>query len=164
MTIAYTGPTSITISLASLPTSSDFTAGAESNQIDWTAVLKDDALLQGKVRVGTTPAANTTINVYVWGSHTSLGSAALDVLDGTDSAETITSTGVLVGMLKLAAVLSVNATTSDRDYFMAPVSVAALFGGVMPQFWGIFVAHNTASNLNSTGGNHAFSYTAVNWS
>jgi hypothetical protein len=152
MTIAYTGPTSITISLASLPTSSDFTAGAESNQIDWTAVLKDDALLQGKVRVGTTPAANTTINVYVWGSHTSLGSAALDVLDGTDSAETITSTGVLVGM------------TSDRDYFMAPVSVAALFGGVMPQFWGIFVAHNTASNLNSTGGNHAFSYTAVNWS
>lgn len=164
MTIAYTGPTTITCSVASLATSSTFVAGQESNQIDWTAVLKDDAQLEGKVTVGTTPTINTQINIYLWGHHTSLGTSALDVLDGTDSTETITSVGILVSMLAPPIVLQVDATTSDRTYFLPPTSVAQKFGGIMPLFWGIYVAHNTIANLNSTGSNHEFKYTAVNWS
>jgi hypothetical protein len=165
MTIAYTSSgTAITISLASLATSSTFVAGRESNEIDWTAILKDDALLEGKIRVGTTPTANTQINIYLWGRYVSLATAPLDVLDGVDSAETITSAGVLVSFLAPPIVLQVDSTTTDRDYCLPATSVAQRFGGIMPPFWGIYVAHNTGANLNSTGGNHALTYTAVNWS
>jgi hypothetical protein len=164
MTIAYEAATTMTCGVASLATSATFVAGRESTEVDWTAVLKDDALLEGKVTVGTTPTVNTQINVYVWGHHTSLASSALDVLDGTDSAETLTSVGVGFSFLRLAAVLQVDSTTSDRAYYMPALSVASLFGGIVPPFWGIYVAHNTGVNLNSTGGNHEFKYLAVNWS
>jgi hypothetical protein len=84
-------------------------------------------------------------------------------MDGTDSAETITSAGVGRGFLKLAAVLDVDATTSDRVYGFGPVALAPLFGGVLPTHWGVFVAHNTGVNLNATGGNHVFSYIGVKY-
>jgi hypothetical protein len=161
--IIYTGPTTITISPASLGTSSTFLAGRESDQVDNTSNLYLDALVQGQVTVGTTPTASTTINVYVWGSHTSAVSTNIDVLDGADSAETITSAGVLTTMLHLAAVAVVDATTSDRVYYVKPFSVAELFGGAMPQFWGLFIAHNTGVALNGTGSNHVWKYTGVKY-
>jgi hypothetical protein len=45
-----------------------------------------DCIVSGFVSVGTTPTANTTISVYVWGADTSLATTPIDVLDGTDSA------------------------------------------------------------------------------
>ena len=39
--------------------------------------------------------------------------------------------------------------------------VAALFGGTLPAKFVVFVTHNTAVNLNSTGGNHVISITPV---
>ncbi len=161
--IVYTGPTSITISPASLASSATYVAGRESTQIDNTSNLYVDVLVQGLVTVGTTPTINTSINVYVWGSHTSLATTALDVLDGTDSAETITSAGVLAGMMALAAVGIVDATTSDRGYYFKAFAVAQFFGGILPQFWGLFIAHNTGVNLNATGGNHVWNYTGVKY-
>lgn len=162
-TISYGTSTAITISLASLATSSTFVAGRESNQIDNSSNKFDDAILQGKIRVGTTPTANTQILIYVWGSDTDITSSNLDVLDGTDSAETITSAGVRNGLLKLAGSLDVDANTTDRDYWLGALSVAALFGGIMPKFWGLFVTHNTGVNFNSTGGNHVFQYTGIKY-
>lgn len=157
------GPTTITIAPASTATSSTLLAGVESDQIDNTANLFDEALLQGFVTVGTTPTINTFIYVYVWGSHTSLGTTARDVLDGTSSAETITSAGIRDSFLKLAAVLIVDATTSDRTYEFGPISVRSLFGGAMPQYWGVFLTHNTGVNLNATAGNHQMKYTGVTY-
>jgi len=161
--ITYGTKTTLTISLASIATSSGFTAGAESNQIDNSSTLFDDIIIQGLVTVGTTPTTATNILVYVWGSDTSLGTTALDVLDGTDSAETITSAGVRNGMLSLAAVLDVDSNTSNRGYYVKAFGVAQFFGGVLPKFCGIFVAHNTAVNLNATGGNHVFTYTGITY-
>lgn len=162
--LLYASPATITISLASLATSATFVAGVESTQIDNTSNLYIDAIVQGKVTVGTTPTANTLITVYVWGSDTSLGTTALDVLDGTDSAETITSVGVLQSMFAIGGQGIVDATTSDRPYFIRNFSVArALNLMFLPRYWGLFVAHNTAVNLNSTGSNHVFSYTGVQY-
>ena len=160
--IAYSSNTTITISPASLATSSTFVAGRESTQVDNTTNKYIDALVQGKVTVGTTPTANTQIVVYVWGADTSLGTTALDVLDGTDSAETLTNTGILYTTLKQGAVISVTAATSDITYPFAPFSVAALFGH-MPKYWGLFVAHNTGVNLNSTSGNHVFAFNGITY-
>lgn len=151
-TINYAANAAITMDLANLATSSTFVAGRESNQIDNTSNKYIDALVSGKISVGTTPTANTTIAVYVWGADTSLATTAIDVLDGTDSAETLTNIGIL-GALKLGAAIAVPANTSDVAYEVLPFSVASLFGGVMPKFWGLYVAHNTAVNLRNTAVN-----------
>lgn len=158
--IAYAADAAITISLASLASSSTWVAGAESNVVDNTSNKYVDAVVQGKIRVGTTPTANTQILVYVYGASVSPASVAIDVIDGTDSAETISSAGVRNSFLKLAAVLDVDSTTSDRDYPFS-FSVAQLFGGSLPPYWGLFVTHNTGVNLNSTGGNHVISYRGI---
>lgn len=162
-TTNYSANTTITISPASTASSSTFVAGRESNEIDNTTNKYVDALVQGKITVGTTPTANTTIAIYVWGADTSLATSPIDVLDGTDSAETLTNTGVLFSALRLGALISVTATTSDVGYSFAPFSVASKFGGVLPKYWGLFVTHNTGANLNATSGNHVFSFNGIKY-
>ena len=61
-------------------------------------------------------------------------------------------------MNRLAAVLRVDATTSDRDY-PYEFSARQAFGGSLPKSYSVFVAHNTGVNLNSTGSNHTYRYT-----
>jgi hypothetical protein len=138
--------------LANLATSSTWIAGRESSQVDNTTNKYVDAIVSGQISVGTTPTANTNITVFVWGADTSLATTALDVLDGTDSAETLTNTGIRDN-LRVGAVLNVYATTSDIAYLVLPFSVATLFGGILPKFWGLFVAHNTGVNLRNTAVN-----------
>ena len=152
-TIVYSANTVITMDLANLGTSATFVAGRESSEIDNATTNKYmDAHVSGFISVGTTPTANTLISIYVWGADTSLAATAIDVLDGTDSAETLTNTGIL-NTLRLGRAIGVIATTSNIAYPILPFSVAALFGGIMPKFWGLYVAHNTAVNLRNTSVN-----------
>ena len=170
ITSTYGTSTAITCSLHTTPlgSSATFISGRESTEIDNTSNKYVDAFVQGKVTVGTTPTANTTIAIYVWGADTSLASltydqsnaVGLDLLTGTDSAVSLTNAGTL-SMLKLGAAVGVTATTSNVTYPIPAFSVAALFGGVMPKFWGLYVAHNTGVALNSTSTNHAFAYTGL---
>ena len=161
-TVNYGTATALTIGVASLGSSATFVSGRESTEIDNTTNEFLDAMLEGFLTVGTTPTVDTTIRVYVWGSHTSLGTTAKDVLDGTDSAETLTSGGVRDGFLVRAKSLRVDATTSNRQYEFGPISVAGVLGlDTLPQFWGVFVAHDTGVNLNSTAGNHEMKYTGI---
>jgi hypothetical protein len=160
-TVNYGAAAAITMDLANLASSSTFVAGRESSQIDNTTNKFVDALVFGRISVGTTPTANTSINVYVYAGDVSLATTAVDVLDGSDSAETLTNVGILYG-LKLGASISVPAATSDVAYEVQPFSVAALFGGVMPKFWGLYVAHNTAVNLRNTAVNtNSLSYAGI---
>ena len=165
LTVNYSSNTAITIGLETTPLASSTTwvAGRESTQIDNTTNKYVDALLSGKVTVGTTPTTNTQIRIYVRGAETSLATTALDVLDGTDSDETFTNAEMRDSVLRLAHVISVVSTTSNLTYNMPPTSVAMLFGGVMPKFWGLFVTHNTGVALNSTGSNHAFEYVGIKY-
>jgi hypothetical protein len=156
----YAAAATITCGVESTASSSTFAAGRESSVIDNTSNKYVDALLAGKIRVGTSPTANTQIIVYVFAPLDDTPTYP-DVMDGTDSTETLTSVGVGQGFLKLAAVLNVDSNTSDRDYAFGPVSVAQLFGGVMPSRWALFVTHNTGVNLNSTAGNHFFKFIGV---
>lgn len=160
--IAYTAPATITISPASLATSSSFVAGREATSLDNSSFLYDDAMLAGYLTVGTTPTAGTYINVYVFAAMDDTPTWP-DVMDGTDSAETVTSAGVGQGFLKLAASLYVDSNTSNRQYNFGPISVASLFGGVLPKFWSVFVAHNTGVNLHATAGNHVLKYQGIHY-
>lgn len=159
-----TSSVALTISLASLASGSSgvFTAGQESTAVDNTSNLDVDHLLSGVIRAGTSPTSSRYINVYVYANISSSSGTPTypDVLDGTDSAETFTSANVMNGIVKLAASLIID-STSNRDYFFGPVSIASLFGGVLPKFWGVFVAHDTAVALNATGGQHVLTYERI---
>lgn len=162
-TITYAAAATITMDLANLGSSATFVAGRESSQIDNTSNKYMDALVFGRISVGTTPTANTVIYVYVYAGDVSLATTGVDVLDGTDSAETLTNTGIL-NSLRLGAAIGVPAATSDVAYEVQPFSVASLFGGIMPKFWGLYVAHNTAVNLRNTAVNqNSLSYAGIKY-
>lgn len=155
--IAYVASATITCGVATTPlgTSATFVLGREATALDNGTNKYVDGIVKGKVTVGTGPTTNTQIRVYAF--------AALDetptwpdVMDGTDSDETLTSVGVGAGFLKFMAMMNCDSTTSDRVYpFVGWKSLAELFG-FMPQDWSIFVTHNTGVALNSTAGNHVF--------
>jgi len=157
----YSSDTTITISPASLASSASLLAGRESTEIDNTTNLYIDAIVHGETATGTT-TAGTNIYVYVWGNFETIGTNNLDVLDGTDSAETITDEGVRDSMLALGAIIDVEDTTA-RTFHIKPFSVAQLFGGVMPKFWGLFLVHDTGANLSATAGDHVFKYNGVTY-
>lgn len=166
ITPSYAAKATITCGVHSTPlaSSSTFVIGRESTEIDNSTNKYDDAIVEGKVTVGTSPTANTEIQIWVYASfHTAMATNAVDVLDGTDSDETMNSAGVRGSALRLGARIDVDTTTTNRTYWFTPFSVAELFGGQMPKFWGIFVTHNTGVALNSTSGNHEFSYTGIKY-
>lgn len=162
-TVNYSGNNTITMTLAGLATSATFTTGRESLQIDNTTNKYMDCLVSGTVSVGTTPTANTVIAIYVYGAETSLTTTNLDVLDGTDSGAALTNAGIL-NALRLGATVAVPINTSDVKYIVLPFSVASLFGGVMPKYWGLYVAHNTVAALRNTSvNNDSFEYVGIKY-
>jgi hypothetical protein len=146
-------------SMTSLATSATWIAGAESTAVI-TANPAVDYLVACKITTGTTPVVNTVINVYIYAAQDGDAPTYPDVFDGTDSTESIATTYVRDAVVRYAASVVVDAT-SNITYWIAPFSVAALYGGVLPKRWGMFVAHNTGVNLHATGSNHILTYTPV---
>lgn len=162
-TVNYSSNTAITMDLSALASSATFVLGRESSQIDNTSNKYVDVLVSGTVSVGTPTASNTSILIYVYGAETSLASVNLDVLDGTDSGATLTNTGIL-NALRLGAAINVPVTTTDVKYIVLPFSVAALFGGTVPKFWGLFVSHNTGAALRTNAVNtNSFEYVGIKY-
>jgi len=147
LTQTYSANTAITLDLSSLGASSTFVAGRESTQIDNTTTQYVDAIVNvlGITESASAATAYQGINVYVWGADTSLATTAIDTLDGTDSAETITLP--TLQSLRLAGRAFTTVTTASQVYYFMPFSIAQLFGGVMPKFWGLFVATDLTGGL-----------------
>lgn len=154
---AYAGASALTITLASLATSSTLVAGRESTAIDNTSNLYDDAIIGGFITTGTSPTAGQ-IEVWAYGSYD--GTSYAGGASGSDA--NLTPEGSQKGALRLICVIQTT-TASNQKYTFGGYSIAAAFGGVMPPKWGIFVVHNTAVNLNSTGGNHEIKYNGVTY-
>jgi hypothetical protein len=149
--LAYGTPADATITLASLASDTSLLTGRESDAIVNTSTLALDYLVSGKITTGTTPTTARQIEVWCVGRWDA--SNWPDVFDGTDSAETITLAEIKTSSCRLVASMPTVAT-SNVTYHFGPVSIAQLFGGVIPQAFVFFVTHNTAVNLNSTSGNH----------
>jgi hypothetical protein len=149
LTQTYSANTAITFDVSSLGTSSTFVAGRESTQIDNTTNQYIDCIVNCDGITGhasTAPTIGQYIGLWVWGADTSLATTAIDTLDGTDSAETLSHVSVL-NSLRFAAGPAVTVATAALVYHIQPFSVAQLFGGVMPKFWGLYLAHNHAGAL-----------------
>jgi hypothetical protein len=151
--ISYGTAVTGTGGVTSLASSATWVAGYEWYIIDNSTTLAVDRFQSGQVMVGTTPTANTEIRIYVVGSYD--GSTWPDVFDGTPSAETISSEGVRDSYAKLAAILRVDAATSNVGY-PYQYTIAQLFGGSLPKKCAVFVVHNTGVALNATAGNHTY--------
>ena len=158
-TVNYSSTTdtsALTITLASLASSSSLTTGRESTVVDNTSNKYLDYRVFGQITTGTTPTVNKTIAIYVY-APTKVASSSYTYpvatttnLTGADAAATFEAEQR--NMLRLGAAITVNAT-SNRAYTFS-FNIAPLFGGFVPLKWGLFVTHDTAVNLNSTAGNH----------
>lgn len=148
---AYGTAVDVTITLASLGSDTSLLAGRESSEIDNSTTLALDYQVSGKITTGTSPTTARSIEVWCVGSWD--GTTWPDVFDGTDSAETITSSSNKNSICRLVRSMATN-NTSNQTYEFSCESIAALFGGYVPRKFVFFVVHNTGVNLNSTAGNH----------
>lgn len=158
----YDAGQAVTITLASLASSASWTAGRQSDQFDNTTDLFDDVLVSFKFTTGTSPTVNKQINLYAvaWDAQ---ANDYPDVITGAgDAAKTWTSANVLAAGAVLLKAMLVDAT-SDREYYCTGISLAAAFGGTLPQKVVFFVAHDTAVNANGTGGNFALDLQGVQY-
>lgn len=163
-TVNYSSNTAITFDISSLGTSSTFVAGRESTEVDNTTNKFMDCLVNVDGITGhasTAPTVGQQIVLYCWGADTSLATTAIDVLDGTDSAETLGHVSVL-NSLRFAGAAAVTVATAGLVYYIQPFSVAALFGGVMPKYWGLFLAHNHTGALAASQSG-LFSYNGIKY-
>jgi hypothetical protein len=149
--LAYGTAADLTITLAGLATDANLLTGRESATIDNTSSLVLDYLVSGKITSGTSPTTAKSIEVWAVGSWD--GTNWPDVFDGTESAETITSSDIKASICRSVAAMATSAT-SNVAYHFGPVSLAAAFGGVLPPKVVLFVTHSTAVALNATAGNH----------
>jgi hypothetical protein len=157
-----TSTVALTITLASLASDTNLLAGRQSTPVDNTTNLDLDHKLSGVIMTGTTPTVSTTIEIWIFAPRKVVTGTPTypDSFSTADANRSSTSANVKYSAMKLAAVITVDAT-SNRAYDIAPISIAQLFGGTLPEFWGVWVVHNTAAALNATGGNHELHYERV---
>ena len=155
----YGTATAFTITLTSVASSSTKVAGRSSAVVDNTTTRYDDALVSGYIKANNTAPTAGSLDVWVWAKH--MDDTYPDTITGSDADITLTSADIRNAGLRLATTI-VTDTTANRVYHVAPFSVAALFGGVMPLKWGVFVAHVMVQALNVTSG-HALYYTGITY-
>jgi len=150
----------ITITLASLASSTAW-AGRASTAISNSSNLDLDHLVSGKIKLGTSPTASRTVQVYAYAAQSiSSGTPTYpDSITGTDAVKTMTSANVAYGCLRFLWAGTTDATTG-LVLEMPPTSIASVFGQ-LPTYWGLFVMHDSGVNLDSTGGNHSFQYARI---
>lgn len=159
-----TDTNALTITLASLATSSSRVVGRQSTVVSNATTKYVDVILSGQVTVGTTPTTAKQIDIYVFAPiKIATSTASYPIATATQLGETDAGATFEIDQLRQLRWLGTltNIATSDRAYSLAPVSIASRFGGVMPIKWGIFVTHDTGVNLNATAGNHWFHWTGI---
>lgn len=157
-----TSSVAITCAIASLASDTNLLAGRAGTAVDNTTNVDLDHLVSGLITAGTSPTAGKTIEVWAY-AYRSIASGTPtypDSITGTDANKTMTSANVKQSALRLLASITVDATSS-RGYEFPPTSIASLFGGSMPPFYGLFVVHDTAVALHATAGNHVIHYERV---
>lgn len=124
-------------------------AGRESTAVSNLVTLAVDYLVGGILLTGTTPTANTVIELWCYaafdGTPTYSGGAT-----GTDNNLTPSTLGTKATMAFMIALQNLDAT-SNRQFNWGPFSVANLFGGSCPTAWGVYCMNNSGVALKSTG-------------
>ena len=148
MTINWRSETALTITLAGLATSAGLVAGQESTVYDNATNKDPGGHLSGYFVTASSGLAAAQIAVYIYARLNDAGPKYPDVLDGTNSAETMTTAAIRSAGMVLVAVIDTD-TTASREYAFRKRDVAMFFDGIMPEYWGVFVTQSTGQNLAS---------------
>jgi hypothetical protein len=133
---------SITCTITSLTN----TSARQSTAIDNTSALFLDALVFVKIKTASaSTSASGFVTIFAYGTVDG-GTTYSDGVTGTDGALTPTSPPNLV---KIGVI---NAVANSTTYEAGPFSVAAAFGGVLPDHWGIVVQNQTGATLDASVG------------
>lgn len=139
--------------LASLASSTTLVAGWSLAEIDNTTNKYLDEWITAKFTVGTTPTANTSIEIWAVGKKNA--TTYHEGFDGTSKAVTVTRE-MLQAYGRLVAGITIASTTSNIGYELAGSVADACRAVVMPSKYQLFVVHNTGVAANATGGNFVF--------
>lgn len=143
---AYAAAAALTCTLTSLADN----GARESTVVDNTSNLYLDALL----RIKTNGLAGSTGLMNVW-AYAALGDT--DYTDGATGSDA-GFTAANIQNAKLVAVIQMNGTTA---VIAGPVSVAAAFGGVLPDKWGLIFENKSGAALSATAGDHVVEYEGI---
>jgi hypothetical protein len=146
----------VTITLASLATSTSLLSGQQSAAVSNTTDLDLDKPVTGVITVGSTVTANTKIEVWATMPIKIVSGTATwgDTVTGSDATIAITSDGIKFALLRRIVTIAVDSTTANRTYPFNGATLAEVFGDYVPPSISFQVFHNTGSNLHATAGNH----------
>jgi len=151
----------IAMDISGLAGDSNLLAGFESGQISATANSYDVLVNVNPItgHASTAPTVGQKIELWVWGADTSLATTAWDALDGTTGTVTLGHDAAKFAMCNVASP-AVTVATVAKTYPILPFSLANCFGGVVPDFWGLFLVHNHTGALAASQSG-LFSYQIV---
>lgn len=149
--IAYAASSNLTVTgIDGVASSSTHVSGGETNEVDNTTNLYLDYLVSGKITVESSGLSAGEIRVWIVPRIDD--STYPGGFDGTASAETTPlddANGTMAGAV-LAKVIATD-TTASQVYYIAPFSVAALFGGICPAKFVVFVTQSTGTTIETSG-------------
>lgn len=138
----------ITISLAPGGVGLANTGARASTAVDNSSSLYLDVLVQVVIKSAASAVSATGyVNIYAYGT-TDGGTDYAEGATGTDAAITLTSP------TNLRLIGTLNVVANAVSYTSEPMSVAAAFGGVLPQKWGIVIENQSGAALDTTEANH----------
>lgn len=148
--------TAMTCTIASLASDTNLVAGRESTVVDNGSGGTDafDIIISGKITTGTSPTAARQIEIWAY----SVADTATTYMGSASGADANLTPDEKTNMVLLKVIPT--SSTSNVTYRFGGISLAAAFGGVVPQKFGLFVVHNTGVVLHATGSNHVLAYTA----
>ena len=151
--LLYASSANLTITLNSLANN----AARLSTVIDNSTNLYIDALVGVKIKTNGTLGSGAAVNVYVYSLVDGTNYTDQDRMGtaGTDSAFTLGG-----NVMNVKFIGSVNINTNAVSTYGGLFSVAAAFGGSLPQKWGVIIENQTGATLDGSNGG-TVSYTGV---
>ena len=155
-------PIDCNLNAGALASSASFTTGWQSTVIQNTAgyidCLVNSLVLTGNASIA--PAVGAYIGIWLAGANVSFAGQPIGGLNGTDSACVLSYASTL-NSLRFVGPATAQVATAGLPYYIQPFSVAQQFGGIMPKFWNLYVAHNLGANLNALA--NRFSYYGITY-
>ncbi len=109
------------------------------------ATVYHDALVVASCFIATAPTSNQCVNVYAYGSV----DGGTTYTDGASGSDQRLSNGARNA--KILGILSM--TSPNISMVGGPWSVAAAFGGVLPERWGVGAVNQTGTYLSNANNN-----------
>jgi len=161
--LQYGTTTALTITLASLASSTTWITGRESTAVSNSSQRYIDYELTGKITVHGSVAPNIAaeIRLYTYQALNPDTPTYPDTLTGSDANVTLTAAAaanILESTFVLMGAATIVATANIAYPITRCLSLAQAYGKA-PKRWGVYVAHNTGQTLHATGSTHEINTT-----